>query len=228
MTVRRDNSLSRWSRRKVAARGKSRGGAAPKAITDPAEDDGRAKTEDELGETPETASSMPIATHAVTDADTTAEVDPDDVAALAEEHGLPDIDGLDRDSDYTQFMAKDVPAALTRAALRKLWRSDPLFANLDKLNDYDEDFRIAEGVVEAVRTSYQVGKGFLDQINDVADQEQADGEAVVADEAAGETVADAERPQIVDARTSDETSEGADGKNDPENAGTVGKFDGTS
>ncbi len=53
---------------------------------------------------------------------------------------LPDIDGLDKDSDFTPFMADGVPEELKRLALRKLWLSDPVLANLDGLNDYDEDF----------------------------------------------------------------------------------------
>ena len=56
---------------------------------------------------------------------------------------LPDIDSLDKDSDYTPFMAEGVPAELKKLALRALWRSDPVLANLDGLNDYDEDFKAA-------------------------------------------------------------------------------------
>ncbi len=53
---------------------------------------------------------------------------------------LPDIETLDRDSDYRPFLKRTVAPALRRGALRKLWRSDPLFGRLDGLNDYDEDF----------------------------------------------------------------------------------------
>jgi len=53
---------------------------------------------------------------------------------------LPDIDTLDKESDYTGFMRDGVPEALRNRALRKLWLSDPVLANLDGLNDYDEDF----------------------------------------------------------------------------------------
>jgi hypothetical protein len=62
--------------------------------------------------------------------------------------GLPDIETLDRDSDYTGFLRAGVPEEMTRRALQKLWRSDPVLANLDGLNDYDEDFvaEMKEGV----------------------------------------------------------------------------------
>lgn len=60
-----------------------------------------------------------------------------DEDALAD---LPDIESLDKDSDYTVFMRDGVPEALRQKALRKLWLSDPVLANLDGLNDYDDDF----------------------------------------------------------------------------------------
>lgn len=63
---------------------------------------------------------------------------------------LPDVETLDRDSDYKPFLAANVPTALRNAALRKLWRSDPVFANLDGLNDYDGDFTIASDAVGVV------------------------------------------------------------------------------
>ena len=53
---------------------------------------------------------------------------------------LPDIDSLDKESDYSVFLKEGVPEELTRLALRKLWRSDPVLAVLDGLNDYDEDY----------------------------------------------------------------------------------------
>ena len=74
---------------------------------------------------------------------------------------LPDIDSLEEASDFTPFMAKGVPEVLRRRALRKLWRLNPVFANLDGLNDYDEDFTDAATLVEGVKTIYKVGKGML-------------------------------------------------------------------
>ena len=55
---------------------------------------------------------------------------------------LPDIETLDKDSDFTVFMKEGVPEELKKLALRKLWRSDPVFAVIDGLDDYDEDYRI--------------------------------------------------------------------------------------
>ncbi len=62
---------------------------------------------------------------------------------------LPPVDGLGKDSDYTPFLKEGVPEKLARAAMRKLWRSDPIFAFRDGLDDYDEDFTIMQTVAEA-------------------------------------------------------------------------------
>ena len=73
---------------------------------------------------------------------------------------LPSLESLTADSDFTPFLHTDVPSVLKKAALRKLWKSDPVLANVDGLNDYDEDFaRMDLGKV--VQTAYQVGKGMI-------------------------------------------------------------------
>lgn len=74
---------------------------------------------------------------------------------------LPDVDSLDETSDFSVFLREGVPDAIRRKALRKLWRLNPLFANLDGLNDYDEDFTDAATVVEGLKTLYQAGKGLV-------------------------------------------------------------------
>jgi N-acetylglucosamine kinase-like BadF-type ATPase len=50
---------------------------------------------------------------------------------------LPAIDSLTAESDFTVFMAPDVPAPVRAAALRKLWRTNPIFSQSDGL---DSDF----------------------------------------------------------------------------------------
>lgn len=61
-----------------------------------------------------------------------------DAQAIAD---LPDIESLTYESDFTVFLREAVPEELRRLALRKLWRSSPVLANLDGLNDYDLDYR---------------------------------------------------------------------------------------
>lgn len=97
---------------------------------------------------------------------------------------LPDIETLDKDSDFSVFMSEKVPDALRRRALRRLWRVDPSFAFLDGMNDYDEDYTDAALVVEGLKTAYQVGKGMVtaeepDALQEAEDQPPAavEGEA---------------------------------------------------
>lgn len=75
---------------------------------------------------------------------------------------LPDIETLDKDSDFTPFLNVNVPDQLRRLALRKLWLSDPVLANLDGLNDYDEDYSTLGMIVEKVTSVFQPGKGMPD------------------------------------------------------------------
>ncbi len=76
---------------------------------------------------------------------------------------LPDIDSLDETSDFSAFLQEGVPDALRRKALRKLWRLNPVLANLDGINDYDEDFTDAARVVEGIKTLYKVARGYVDE-----------------------------------------------------------------
>ena len=101
-----------------------------------------------------------------------------------------DLENLSYDSDYTKFMGEGVPEAIRRQALRQLWRSDPVLANVDGLVDYGEDFTDAATVVENLQTAYRVGKGFfsdeeLEADADVSDAEVNEGD-VEADIGAGE------------------------------------------
>ena len=72
-----------------------------------------------------------------------------------------DIDSLGKDDDFTVFLKRGVPELLRRTALRKMWRTDPVFANVDGLNDYDQDFRNPAHSV--YKSLWQVGRGFLIQ-----------------------------------------------------------------
>ena len=125
--------LSRWSERKLAAR---RGDA----LDEPA-------AEGQAAEPPPVEATSPA----------------DAPAEPSEAPALPSVDELDFQSDYTQFLTKNVPEALRRAALRKLWASDPVLANLDGLNDYDEDFNVVDQVITLAQSSYQPGLGYLDE-----------------------------------------------------------------
>lgn len=74
---------------------------------------------------------------------------------------LPDIDTLSEESDFTAFMQKGVPDDLRNRALSKLWRMNPIYANLDGLNDYDGDYTDAAMVVKNLKSAYKAGRGYL-------------------------------------------------------------------
>ncbi|MGF1444986.1 MAG: DUF3306 domain-containing protein [Pikeienuella sp.] len=82
-------------------------------------------------------------------------------AELLEELGLPDPDTLAPGDDVRGFMAEAVPARLRNRALRRLWRGNPVLANLDELVDYGDDFTDAATVVENLASAWQVGRGYL-------------------------------------------------------------------
>lgn len=106
---------------------------------------------------------------------------------ILEALGLPDPDGLKPGDDFSAFMAKTVPARLRSRALRKLWISNPVLANLDELVDYGEDFTDAATVIENLATGYQVGKGWAEKLIETPKPFTATEEEE-ADEAAGPEV----------------------------------------
>jgi len=94
-------------------------------------------------------------------------------AEVLEELGLQDPDKMEAGDDFSAFMAKAVPTRLRNRALRKLWLSNPALANLDALVDYGEDFTTSADAVEVIQTTYQVGKGLLAHVQEMARQEEA-------------------------------------------------------
>ncbi|WP_424972400.1 DUF3306 domain-containing protein [Dinoroseobacter sp. S76] len=94
---------------------------------------------------------------------------PDEV--VLEELGLPDPETLQPGDDFSAFMKSAVPDRIRRRALRKLWLSNPVLANVDGLLDYGEDFTDSAKVVENMQTAYQVGKGMLKHVEEMARKE---------------------------------------------------------
>lgn len=81
---------------------------------------------------------------------------------------LPDPATLDASSDFSVFLGRDVPIETHRAALRRLWRLDPIYNRMDGLDDYCEDYTDQARVVKGLRTAYKVGRGMLDRGGDAA------------------------------------------------------------
>ena len=67
--------------------------------------------------------------------------------------GLPDPDTVVSGDDVAAFLARAVPRAIRNRALRSLWRSNPVLACVDGLNDYDGDFTGDELRGKALRTT---------------------------------------------------------------------------
>lgn len=84
-----------------------------------------------------------------------------------------DIDGLTYESDFTVFMKKGVPDALKNAALRKLWRSNPILAVVDGLNDYDINYRVSDKILTNFQSAYKVGRGYADKAEEIAAEMEA-------------------------------------------------------
>ena len=108
---------------------------------------------------------------------------------ILETLGLPDPDTLAMGDDFKAFMSKAVPEHIRKRALRKLWRSNPVLACVDGLNDYDDDY-LAQSIGQgALKTTYQVGKGMLAHLLEVERQKEA-GPAVAKVEVEEDTTED--------------------------------------
>src|SRR5690606_10207509 len=118
MTGGDDNILTRWSRRKLARRLDE----AP--VTD--------EVEQEPGEIA-TADGAPVSESGLPETET-EELD----AELVE--SLPRVEDLTAESDITAFLKKGVPAALKRAALRRVWSLDPGIRDYVGPSEYAWDF----------------------------------------------------------------------------------------
>ena len=113
---------------------------------------------------------------------------------------LPDPDTLQPGDDYSVFLQKAVPERLRRRALRMLWRSNPVLANVDGLVDYGEDFTDAATVIENLSTTYQVGKGMLEHVMRSQQPEEMAEEQPESEEGELEAAeAPAEQPEEIQA-----------------------------
>ena len=89
---------------------------------------------------------------------------------ILEELGLPVPKTLKPGDDFAAFLKDAVPDRIKKVALRKLWTSNPILANVDGLLDYGEDFTDAAVGAGVVETTYQVGKGMLAHVQEMARQ----------------------------------------------------------
>ena len=108
---------------------------------------------------------------------------PDD--EILAELNLPEPEALDSPDAIRAFLKEELPQRLKTRALRRMWRLNPMLANLDGLVDYGEDYTDAAMVIENMQTVYQVGKGMMtafleDEEEDAAEEPPA--EEIMEDE----------------------------------------------
>lgn len=101
------------------------------------------------------------------------------------ELNLPEPEALDSPDAIRAFLKEELPQRLKTRALRRMWRLNPMLANLDGLVDYGEDYTDAAMVIENMQTVYQVGKGMMtafleDEEEDAAEEPPA--EEIMEDE----------------------------------------------
>lgn len=161
MTGRADEFLARWSRRK-------RSSNAPEVAADNME------------------ATDPAGAAIPDDAEIPEDAEADQL--LLEEMGLKNPDELMPGDDFGAYLKASLPAHLKRRAMRKLWVSNPILANLDGLNDYDGDFTGGGVAPGELRTAYQVGRGFIRDL--LTNEDAAEGGA--------EPVVQAEVPDLPD------------------------------
>ncbi len=130
--------LSRWSKRKMAAR---KADAMQQAERHPAPPDGAAHTH-------------------------TVDPKPDlEREALLRENckaaEAVDLATLNEHFDFSVFMKEGVPELLRKKAMAALWRSSPIFANLDGLVDHGEDYASPDMIQKSWTSGWQVGRGYL-------------------------------------------------------------------
>ena len=96
----------------------------------------------------------------------------DEILSILE---LPDPETLTLGDTVEKFMSGRVPERIRARALRAFWKTNPVLANLDGLDEYWDDYTDAAMIIENMETIYQVGKGYatqaLDALESLAEDE---------------------------------------------------------
>lgn len=70
-----------------------------------------------------------------------------------------ELDEVEYGFDFSIFLKRGVPDLLRKKALQKFFNSSPVLANLDGLNDYDEDYN--NPLHKVYKSTWDVARGFL-------------------------------------------------------------------
>ena len=118
-----------------------------------------------------------------TAAERQAEADARDDAEVLAELDLPAPEDMESPEQVQKLLRAAAPQRLKTRALRKLWRLNPVLANVDGLVDYGQDFTDASTVVENLQTAYQVGRGMLRHVEALAEADARTAATAAAPEA---------------------------------------------
>lgn len=92
-----------------------------------------------------------------------------------------DLTTLDERSDFSVFLKEGVPKLLKKQAMAALWRSNPVYANVDGLVDYGEDFGSRDLIMKTFKSAWQAGRGYLKAVEELAEGEVEDKAAASVD-----------------------------------------------
>jgi hypothetical protein len=126
---------------------------------------------------------------------------------------LPEPETLKLGDTVEKFMDGRVPERIRARALRAFWKTNPVLANIDGLDEYCDDYTDAAMIIENMQTIYEVGKGYATQALDALES-LADDEKPEAIEAVDESVAhdEAEKIEILDLSENDDDLESDSGR----------------
>lgn len=168
--------VSRWSRRKIAAR---QGQAAPE---------------------PPVAAPAQVPADAQVPAEAVAD-ETRPAPAAAQPDVLPDVETLKGvESEYRDFLQPGVDESLRRTALKKLF-ADPHFNVMDGLDVYIDDYSKPDPIPSALLRSLNQARGL--KLFD--DEEQEEAAAAAADAATPQTRAHEHPEQVTDAAAAPST-----------------------
>ena len=139
---------------------------------------------------------------AASEAQEAALAERDDVELLSE-LGLPAPEELLSGEQLRAFLKAQLPQRLKSRALRAFWRTNPVLACLDGLNDYEDDYTAAATAGKAVNTLYVVGKGFAPPVADALEKIMDEDEEPALIAMSERSVPDVSPPQAVEVETQD-------------------------
>ena len=162
MAAEESDFFSRWSRRKALARGGQTPTDDPAVVASPV-----------VPATPAAQGpAVQVERHPSVEGNVRADASsPKDAPPLT----LDDVAGVTPDADFTPFMARQVPAEVRNAAVKKLF-SDPHFQTMDGLDVYIDDYS-QPSPLSAVDMARMVGAQFLKLVDNPAPPEPVDATA---------------------------------------------------